>query len=98
MYKSWANDTPIESKEDEKEEGESKQQDESQDTKGIDEQGVNYFWDISFGLEEGEEEDIEEIHMSQNVVTTRSGSMTSSSDSPSTFEPIRQHPIHRRHK
>jgi hypothetical protein len=43
-----------------------------------------FFW---FGRRE--EEDVEEIHMSQNVVTTRSGSNTSSSDSPSTYDPTK---------
>jgi hypothetical protein len=50
------------------------------------EKEVNSFWDISFGLGEQEEEDVEEIHMSQNVVTTRSASKASSSNSPSNYE------------
>jgi len=50
---------------------------------------VNYFWYISYGLEEGEEEDIEEIHMSQNIVITRNGSKTYPLYSPSTSEPAK---------
>jgi hypothetical protein len=46
---------------------------------------VDSFWDISFGLGE-EEEDLEEIHMSQNAVTTRSASKTSSSNPPTSYE------------
>jgi hypothetical protein len=33
------------------------------------EKQLNYFWDITYG---GKEEEIEEVHMSKNVVTTRS--------------------------
>jgi hypothetical protein len=46
--------------------------------------------DVSYGLlGEGEEEDVKEIHMSLNVVTTISGSKTPSSDSPSTYKPAK---------
>jgi hypothetical protein len=49
------------------------------------EKEVNSFYDISFGLGEEDEEDVEEIHMSQNVVTTRSASKDSSSNLPSSL-------------
>jgi hypothetical protein len=59
---------------------------------------INSFWDVSYNLlGEGEEEDVEEIHMSQNVVTTRSGKKTSSSDSPSTSEPAKTTSTTRKH-
>jgi hypothetical protein len=39
-----------------------------------------------------EEEEIEEIHMSQNVVTTRSASKKASSDTPTPSEPPKNAP------
>jgi hypothetical protein len=45
---------------------------------------VNSFWDITYG---GEEEEMEEIHMSQNVVTTRSSSKNTSSNTQNTSNP-----------
>jgi hypothetical protein len=45
---------------------------------------VNSFWDISYG---GEEEEIDEIHLSQNVVTTRILRKNTSYNTPNTPNP-----------
>jgi hypothetical protein len=63
------NENNIESKYEE--EGKVEQQGKSQEAEEIEEQRVNSFWDIYFGLGE-EEEYVEEINMSQNAVTIRS--------------------------
>jgi hypothetical protein len=62
----------------EEEGGETKQQDQSQEVDESEEQQVNLFLGYFFGL--GEEEGVEEVHMSQNVVTTRSASKATSSN------------------
>jgi hypothetical protein len=82
--KAWEIDTQNESKEEE--EGEAEQHDQSQETDETEEKEVNSFWDISFGLGEEEEEEVEEIHLSQNAVTTKSASKASSSNPPSSSE------------
>jgi len=64
----WATEKLIESKDEE--EGENDQKEQSHETDEMHEKQVNSFSDISYGVEE--EEDIEEIHMSQNSMTTRS--------------------------
>jgi hypothetical protein len=79
----WATENLIESKYGE--EYENEQTEQSQEIDELPEKQVNSFWDISYGVEE--EEEIEEIHMSQNVVTTRSASKKASSDTPTPFEP-----------
>jgi hypothetical protein len=76
--KAWEIDTQNESKEEEGGEGNNKIN--LKKLMKLEEKEVNSFWDISFGLGEEEEEDVGEIHMSQNIVTTRSASKASSSN------------------
>jgi hypothetical protein len=57
----WATEKLIESKDEE--EGENDQKEQSHETDDLHEKQVNSFSDISYGVEE--EEDIEEIHISQ---------------------------------
>jgi hypothetical protein len=68
-----------------KEGGESQeQQEQPQESQELEEKQLNSFWDIAYG---GDEEEVEEVHMSQNVVTTRSASKKSSDDTPNIANP-----------
>jgi len=87
----WATENLIESKYEE--EGENEQKDQYQEADESPEQKVNYFGGISYREgEEGESKDIEEIHMSQNIVTTTSARKNTSSDTPAYSNPPRISP------
>jgi hypothetical protein len=77
----WATKNMIEVKN----EGEEKHQqhEQSQESQGAQEKQLNSFLDITYG---GEEEEMEEINLSQNVVTTRSSSKNISSNTPKHFQ------------
>lgn len=67
------------------EEGENEQNDQPREADESPEQKVNSFWDISYGV--GEEEELDEVQMSQNTVTTRSARKMTSFHTPPSFPP-----------
>jgi hypothetical protein len=68
---------------DEREENQ-EQQEQPQEPQEIKEQQLNSFWDIAYV---GEEEETKEVHMSQNVVTTRSERKNTLYETPNTYNP-----------
>jgi hypothetical protein len=60
------------------------QQEQPQESQEPEEKQINSFWDIDYG---GDEEEVEEVHMSQNFVTTRSFNKKAYEDTPSTTNP-----------
>ena len=51
---------------------------------------MNSFWDIAYRVEE--EREMGKIHMSHNVITTRSASKKASSETPTPSEPPKNDP------
>jgi hypothetical protein len=62
----------------------SEQEEKSQESHEPEQNQLNSFWNISFGEEQ---EEVEEVHMSQNIVTTRSTNKKNYNDGTTTNNP-----------